>query len=137
VRSGYEYQIRDWLEANNIDYEYESETLDYDSPVKGARCTECGAKVTKPRRYTPDFVILRPDPYDPRNWLKTYIEAKGRFPSTDRSKMRDVKRCHPDKDFRLLFQRRSKKDEAALQKWCDKFGFECAFGVEVPKEWLS
>lgn len=136
MRSGYEYQVRDWLDANNIDYEYETETLSYESPVRGARCSECGAKVTKPRKYTPDFVIFRPEPFDPRAWNKLYVECKGRFPSTDRSKMRDVKKCHPDLDIRMLFQRRSKKDTESIAKWCEKFGFKYHFGVDIPTDWL-
>lgn len=131
MRSGYEYQVRDWLDANHIDYEYESETIPYESPVRGARCTACGAKVTKPRKYTPDFVIFRAD-----RETKMYIEAKGRFPSTDRSKMRDVRKCHPHLDIRMLFQRRSKKEMANIAAWCEKFDFDYHFGVDIPSTWL-
>jgi len=131
MRSGYEYQIRDDLLARGVDFDYESEVIEYTSAVRGARCIECGAKVMKPRKYTPDFVIVRSDQ------SKLYVEAKGRFPSTDRSKMRDIRRCNQHLDIRILFQRRSKKEMASLQAWADKNGFDCAFGTEVPSTWLA
>lgn len=131
MRSGFEYQVRDWLRENHIDFEYESEVIPYESPVRGARCSECGAKVTKPRKYTPDFVIYRTD-----RESKLYVEAKGRFPSTDRSKMRDVRRCNEHLDIRMLFQRRSKRETESIAKWCDKFGFDYHFGTDIPESWL-
>ena len=131
MRSGYEYQVRDCLYAEHVDFEYESEVLDFTSLVRGSKCSECGAKVYKQRKYTPDFIIHRSDQ------SKLYIEAKGRFLSKDRSKMRDVKRCHPHLDIRMLFQRRSKKEMAALVTWCEKFGFDYHFGVDIPGSWLA
>lgn len=130
-RSGFEGQIADDLRSRGVAFEYEKEVLDYTSAVRGGECMECGCKkVGKKRKYTPDYVIQRgcAGPL--------YIEAKGRFPSTDRSKMRDVQRAHPDKDIRILFQKSSKAQEAALRKWCNKFKFVCAFGYRVPDEWL-
>ena len=131
MRSGYEYQVRDNLHDRHIDFEYEAEVLEYTSRVRGGCCEVCGSKkVGKDRKYTPDFIITRAD------YSKLYVEAKGRFLSTDRSKMRDVQRAHPDKDIRMLFQKRAKSQMPALIKWCDKYGFDYAFGTEVPDAWL-
>lgn len=130
MRSGYEYQIRDNLHERGIDFGYESEVLEYTSRVRSTCCDKCGScQVSKKRKYTPDFIIPIP-----RGTL--YVEAKGRLTSTDRSKMRDVKRSHPDKDIRFLFQKRSLKELAIVAAWCDKNGFEYAVGTEVPVDWL-
>jgi len=131
MRSGYEFQIRDDLRRRSVDFEYESEVLEYVSTVRGGKCCDCGGtKVGKGRKYTPDFVIVRGD------YSKLYIEAKGRLTSTDRSKMRDVKKAHPHLDIRLLFQARYGKAKADVSQWAEKFGFDYAFGIEVPQTWL-
>ncbi len=130
-RSGFEARIGQDLDQRGIMYGFESEVLQYVSPVRGGQCTECGSKkIGKLRSYTPDFVISR----GANSTL--YVEAKGRLPSTDRSKMRDVKKAHPALDIRFLFQKRSKAEMNKLAAWATKFGFVCAFGDEVPEEWL-
>lgn len=127
-RSGFEGMVAEDLRNRGIPFDYETEELEYVSTVRGGCCTECGSKkVGKRRKYTPDFVLKDGT---------LFVETKGRFPSTDRSKMRDVKKAHPDKDIRLLFQRTSKAEMAKLQVWADKFGFVCAFGASIPEEWL-
>lgn len=131
MRSGYEYQVRDTLTAANIDFKYEPIVLEYTSTVRGGVCTECNSrKVGKKRKYTPDFVITRVD------YSELIIEAKGRFTSTDRSKMRDVKKAHPHLDIRMLFQKRYGKAKQDCITWCEKFGFDYAFGNTVPETWL-
>lgn len=133
MRSGYEYQIRDNLHEQGIEFGYESEVLEYTSRVRSTCCDKCGScQVSKKRKYTPDFII--PRYYDQCRTL--YVEAKGRLSSTDRSKMRDVKRSHPLKDIRFLFQKRSKKEMDIVAAWCVKNDFEYAFGTEVPDDWL-
>ena len=85
MRSGYEYKVRDTLTAAGIDFEYESLVLEYTSTVRGGICKDCGSrKVGKKRKYTPDFIITRGD------CTALIVEAKGRFTSTDLSKMRYV-----------------------------------------------
>jgi len=131
-RSGFEGQVAEDLYSRGIRFNYESEVMTYVSAVRGGMCMDCGSKKCGKRRtYTPDFVV----PKDSGDTL--YVEAKGRFPSTDRSKMRDVKRANPDADIRMLFQKTSKPQMAKLQAWCDKFGFECHFGTSIPAEWLT
>jgi hypothetical protein len=132
MRSGYEYQIRDNLRERGIEFGYESEVLEYKSRVRSACCDSCGhCKVSQNRKYTPDFII--------ENAVyggTLYVEAKGRFTSKDRSKMRAVKVSHPDKDIRMLFQKRSKKEMAIVGTWCIKNDFPFDFGTEIPEEWL-
>ena len=131
-RSGYESQIGQDLVLRNIDFEFEKQTFDYVSGVRGGVCMECGSKKTgKNRKYTPDFIIPRDGPFK-----DLIVEAKGRFPSTDRSKMRDVRKANPDLDIRMLFQKRSKAQMLIISTWCEKFGFKYAFGSFVPEEWL-
>lgn len=131
MRSGYEYKIRDWLDEQSIDYEYEKLVLEYTSTVRGGICTECGGKkVGKKRKYTPDFVITRSD------YSELIVEAKGRFTSADRSKMRDVRKAHPNRDIRMLFQNRYGKAKQDCIAWCEKNSFDYAFGIEVPSTWL-
>ena len=132
MRSGYEYKVRDTLTAAGVDFLYEPIVLEYTSTVRGGVCNECGSrKVGKKRKYTPDFVITRGD------YSELIIEAKGRFTSTDRSKMRDVKKAHPHLDIRMLFQNRYGKAKQECITWCEKFKFDYAFGNEVPSTWLS
>ncbi len=131
MRSGYEYQVRDALREAAVDFEYETETFDYVSTVRGGVCRECGCtRVGKKRKYTPDFKVIRVD------FSVIYIEAKGRFPSTDRSKMRDVRKSNPTLDVRLLFQKRSRKQMDEIARWCEKFEFDYHFGTMPPEEWI-
>ena len=131
-RSGYESLIGQDLDARGIKYGFETHEVEYQSPIRCGRCTACGSKrVAKARKYSPDFSIPRDD------GTTLIVEAKGRFPSTDRSKMRDVKKSNPSLDIRILFQKRSAKQASIVQAWCDKNGYICAFGHHVPEEWLT
>lgn len=99
-----------------IDIAYESEKLDY----------------TIQRNYIPDFVITRSD------GSKVYIEGKGYFRPESRSKMIAVKKQHPEKDIRFIFQRNDKlrKSTTKYSDWADRHGFPWHIGEDVPKEWL-
>ena len=134
MRSGYEYQVRDDLRERGIVFGYESEVLEYKSRVRSACCDECGhCKVSQNRKYTPDFLI---DRHFENFTDRLYVEAKGRFTSKDRSKMRAVKASHPDKNIRMLFQKRSQKESNIVATWCEKNGFPYAFGTRIPEEWI-
>jgi hypothetical protein len=133
MRSGYEYQVRDNLRERGIEFGYETEVIAYKSRVRSGCCDECGkCKVSQNRKYTPDFIIPR---YD-TSPATLYVEAKGRLPSKDRSKMRDVKKQMPELDIRFLFQKRSKKEMNIVAVWAEKNGFPFAFGTEIPDSWL-
>jgi len=57
---------------------------------------------------------------------KIYIEAKGRFTSSDRTKMLRVKELHPDKDIRLVFMQDNyltKRKIKRYTEWATDNGF--------------
>ncbi len=115
-RSGLEDSIA--LELASLDYEYEKLTIPFMQPVK-------------PRKYTPDFVLLR---------TGIIIETKGRFVTADRQKHLLVKAQHPDLDIRFLFSnaraRISKQSATTYAMWCYQKGFLYAHR-HVPIEWLQ
>ncbi len=85
------------------------------------------------RVYTPDFTIVR------ANGSQLYIETKGYFRAEHRTKMRHVKRCNPNLDIRIIFQKNlmiNKKTGFSYCKWAKKNSFPCAVGT-IPKEWLE
>jgi hypothetical protein len=126
VRSGFEARIRKDLDDRGINYGYESIRLKYD----GKLCPHCRQPVII-RTYTPDFILA--------GRLPVVVEAKGRFTSSDRTKMLTVKRCHPDKDIRLLFQRDQfirKGSSTRYSTWAEAHGFPFAIGDSIPKDWI-
>ena len=136
MRSGYEYQVRDNLRERGIEFGYESEVIEYKSRVRQGCCDSCGhCKVSQNRKYTPDFLI---EVFTSRGFETEtlYVEAKGRFTSKDRSKMRAVKAAHPEKNIRMLFQKRSQKESNIVATWCEKNKFPYAFGTVIPDDWL-
>ena len=80
--------------------------------------------------YLPDFIVGK----------KIIIETKGHFDKDDRRKMRDVKRCNPQLDIRLVFQKDNKLSKAKRSKkysqWAEYHGFKWAIGV-IPDEWIE
>ena len=141
-RSGFEDDIAKDLDARGINYGWETETfLHLRRIVNGivmcpkgkAAPMQCHAYQAK--KYKPDFVI-------PRDIVGTlYIEAKGRFPASDRTKLLAVREYNPDIDLRLLFYRKEKLRPALKTMkyntdWAEHHGFQYAIGHEVPEEWL-
>jgi hypothetical protein len=57
---------------------------------------------------------------------KQIVEAKGRFPASDRSKMLAVKQQNPDWSITIIFQnpdaKISKTSATSYADWCDKHG---------------
>jgi len=121
-RSAFEQNLADALPCK---YEYESEVLLW--------------KHTQERRYTPDLILTKKD------GTKMYIEAKGRFYPADRTKMKYVKKQHPEKDIRLVFMNGSvtlsKTSKTTYMQWAERQGFpahDCkADGMALPNEWLE
>jgi hypothetical protein len=78
--------------------------------------------------YTPDFIIG-----------SLIIEAKGRFVSSDRTKMLAAKEANPNLDIRMLFMRDqwcTKKKRKRYSDWCNDHNIPFAFGTALPKSWL-
>ena len=115
-RSQFELKFASSLALQKIEYEYEKHKIKYQPPEK---------------TYTPDFYLKK---YD------FYIETKGRFLPSDRTKHLLIKKQHPELDIRFVFmnanQRLSKKSKTTYAAWCDRHGFKWAEGF-VPKEWLQ
>jgi hypothetical protein len=86
---------------------------------------------TKPRKYTPDFIITD-------NGI--IVETKGRFVTADRQKHLLVKAQYPDLDIRFVFSnsrtRISKQSDTTYGMWCEQKGFRYA-DKKYPVAWLS
>lgn len=126
VRSGFEARIKKDLEQRGINFGYETIKLKYFSKP----CPHCG-RSTSTRTYTPDFIL--------HGRLPIVVEAKGRFTSADRTKMRDVKRDNPAIDIRFLFQRDQvirAGSKTRYTTWAQAHGFPYAVGESIPQEWI-
>jgi hypothetical protein len=103
--------------------------LCYQQRVRGAKCIGCGsAVITRTARYTPDYKLEN----------GTYVEAKGKFTSSNRTRLEGFKASRPDITVRLLFQRDNyltKKHKHTYTEWARSHGFECAVGEQLPTEW--
>lgn len=115
-RSGLEEIIAQQLKQAGIDPKFETLKLPY--------------RVEKNHTYTPDFPVGK----------RIIIETKGRFQTADRMKMLEVKKQHPEYEFRFVFNnskaRISKVSATTYGKWCEKNGFKYA-DKAVPQEWIE
>jgi hypothetical protein len=113
-RSGLEADLAKQLKEAGVTFEYEKERIPYQRESK----------------YIPDFKL-------PNGII---IEAKGRLTSEDRSKMRLVKKQHPELDIRFVFTRSSarlsKSSNTTYADWCNKYGFPFA-DKRIPTQWLN
>jgi len=117
-RSGLEEQVMGQLNADGIPYGYEQVVIEFTQP-------------SKPRKYTPDFLLLR-------NGI--IIETKGRFVTADRQKHLLVQAQHPALDIRFVFsnsrQRISKQSQTTYAAWCQTKDFKFADKL-IPQAWLN
>ena len=116
-RSGLESNVGCQLNEAKVKWDFESERIPF---------------VPKNRTYTPDFVLEGDNG-------KLYIETKGRFLGSDRSKHLMIKSQHPELDIRFVFsnpkQKLNKGSKTTYGQWCDKHGFKYATKL-IPDEWL-
>jgi predicted nuclease of restriction endonuclease-like RecB superfamily len=116
-RSGLECNVGCQLNSAKVRWEYESERIPY---------------TPKNRTYTPDFVVKG-------KAVKFYVETKGRFLGSDRSKHLLIQEQHPDLDIRFVFTNPNEKlykgAKTTYGEWCRKHGFIYAKG-QIPDEWL-
>lgn len=111
-------------DRQRITWDYEPETFPWIPP---------------PAKYTPDFKITC------SNGKIFYVEYKGYLRNSDKRKMIEVKKQHPDLDVRFVFESATKpvagakkrKDGTKLshKEWAEKQGFRWSEGF-IPKEWL-
>lgn len=111
-RSGFEKKVYEQAHGK-LDFEPKDAYLNYN----------------KPSYYIPDFRL-------PNGVL---VECKGRFTSTDRTKMLRVRDQNPGADIRLVFQRANNKltrspNSITYWQWAEKHGFPWAQGT-IPEEW--
>lgn len=115
-RSGLEDAVGRQLKEAGVSYEYETLAIPFEQP-------------SKPRRYTPDFIL-------PNGII---IETKGRFLTADRQKHLLVQQQHPWLDIRFVFSnqntRISKQSATTYAAWCEAKGFHYATRF-IPVEWL-
>lgn len=113
-KSGLEKKVWAELPAN---VQYEPDNLPY----------------TVVHQYKPDFKLKK----------NTYIEAKGRFLSSDRAKHLYIKEQHPEVKIYFLFgnadNKLTKSSKTSYADWCVKHGFEYAdfYREGIPKHWLK
>ena len=109
MRNKFEASVEHQLRLSKTNFKYEAEKIPY---IISAH-------------YTPDFILDTPNG-------KVYIECKGYLRPEDKRKMVSVKKCHPKKDIRILFQV-YKEDYV---RWATKNGFIYAI-KEIPETWLN
>ena len=116
-RSGLESSVGNQLATAKVRWEYESERIPY---------------TPRQQTYTPDFIIKG-------EVSKMYIETKGRFLGSDRTKHLLIKEQHPQLDIRFVFtnpnQKLYKGAKTTYGEWCEKHGFIFSKG-SIPESWL-
>lgn len=87
----------------------------------------------EPQEYTPDFKVILV------NKDVIFLEYKGILDYETQKKMKAVKRCNPDKEVYLIFERGNNKirkgSKTTYLKWATKQGFKCS-NNEIKEEWL-
>ena len=120
MKQTFEQRVMSNLTAKGVEFTFEPHSLPY--------------SVT--RDYIPDLLIG-----------EVYVEIKGYFRQDAQRKMRAVKKQHPTKDIRFLFQRaeatiqgaKKRKDGTKMtcREWADRYGFIWAEGEEIPDTWIN
>jgi predicted nuclease of restriction endonuclease-like RecB superfamily len=116
-RSSYEDKIIASLDAEDIEYGYETEKFPY----------------VVEHLYIPDFVFPQ---------TRILVEAKGYFTPEDRGKILKARPAIDESgwELRFVFQRAANKlnknSKTTYGKWCDRHGFVWAEGL-IPSDWYS
>ena len=128
-------RYRSKLEANLAltlpkNFTYECTTLKYRKKTRREMvCQSCGGdNILQYATYLTDFRLPN----------GIYLEAKGWFKPSDRTKMESVIACNPDVDIRMVFQNDGWTTRLKRQKyseWCIKRKIKYCIG-KIPKEWL-
>ena len=120
LKQTFEQRVMSNLTAKGVEFTFEPHSLSYN--------------VT--RDYIPDLLIG-----------EVYVEIKGYFRQDAQRKMRAVKKQHPEKDIRFLFQKanatiqgaKKRKDGSKMtcKEWAERYGFKYAEGEEIPNQWIN
>lgn len=101
-RSMFEVRFSALCKQNRLTFTYETKTVEYQH---------------KPQKYTPDF-----------SKKEIHLECKGVLDKESRKKLLAVKRCNPDLDLRLVFEKPNNKLYKGAQwkywEWAEKKGFK-------------
>jgi hypothetical protein len=112
-RSKFENSIAEDLEKKKVDFSYETVKLEY----------------VIEKNYIPDFILPN----------GIFVEAKGYWPPSDRTKLLAVLEKNPEADVRMVFQANNKIHKASEMRygdWCDKRNIKWSVG-EIPQEWID
>ena len=120
LKQTFEQKVMAHLNEKGVKFEFEPHSITY--------------SVT--RDYIPDLLIG-----------DVYIEIKGYFRQDAQRKMKAVKKQHPNKDIRFLFQKgdstiqgaKKRKDGTKMtcKEWAERYGFKYAEGEEIPDQWIN
>lgn len=114
-RSGLEDRVSCQFTDRGLDPRYEQDIIMYQKPVS---------------KYHPDFKLPN----------GVYVETKGRFVASDRTKHLLIREQHPEIEIRFVFTnpnaKLSKVSKTTYAQWCDKYGFTYAKGL-IPEGWFD
>jgi len=130
-RSKFEERVAKELEDKGVDFTYECTTLKYNKrTTRKMECLDCGSShIVQKAKYLTDFRLSN----------GVFLEVKGWFMPSDRTKMESVIKCNPGLDIRMVFERdnwTTKKKTQRYSEWCKKRKIKYCVG-EIPKEWLE
>lgn len=132
-RSGFEADVAAYLKKAKIKFEYEKQNVQYERKSRTSYCSNCGNNtVVSKHIYCPDFCLP-----------ELFIETKGRFVSSDRTKILAVLDSSTEinrGNFRILFMRdnfTTAKKRERYTEWCTRHGITCAVWPIIPKGFLK
>jgi hypothetical protein len=134
-RSKFEQTFAEYLTKKGHKFEYETRKTKFRKPVQGGLCEDCSStRVSKRATYLCDFLVGK---------SPIYVETKGRFVSSDRTKILAMLSTSPDinrSNFRLLFMRdnfTTKSGKERYTDWCKRNGVQCAVWPKIPRGFLK
>lgn len=88
----------------------------------------------EPQEYSVDFNIIK------NNNDIIFIEYKGKMDAPIRKKLEAIKRCNPDKELFIIFERGNNKissnSKTTYLEWANKHGFNCSHKI-IESDWLK
>ena len=135
-RSGFEREFAKRLKKLKIPFKYEFKKFPWkkrqtiNKVLREAHGIPEDHNLCTYHLYTVDFTFEQ---------IGLHLELKGRFKSSDRTKIINVIEQHPDADIRMVFQRNNKihpGSRTTYADWCKKRNIPYCVG-KVPMSWLT